>query len=337
MKTPKRTRVAVFGLGTIGLETAKQLIGRRDIELVGAIDNNPEMLQRDVADLSGLRKPSGIRVSDRAEEVLAVTRPEVVILTTGSRFKEVLPQIQTCVNGRANVVSSCEELLFPTVNYAAQARELDRLAKTRDVSVLGTGVNPGLIMDTMALVASAPCLDVKSVRVERVVDASTRRHNLQKKVGAGMTTGKFRKGVKNNELGHVGLLESTYLVAEGMGWSFDRVTEKISPVVAKKKVKTPYLTVKAGEVAGIHHVCKGYRNNKEAVTLDLQMYVGAKKPYDRVRVQGHPEVNLLFENGVAGDEATVAMMVAMVANVLDAPAGLRTMVDVPIPRYRSRD
>lgn len=337
MKTPQRIRVAVFGLGAIGLETAKALIGRRDMELVGAIDKDPTMLQRDIADLSGLRRPSGVRVSDRAEEVLAVTRPDVVILTTGSRFKSILPQIRTCVDGRANVVSSCEELVLPHVRYAAQTRELDRLAKTRDVSVLGTGVNPGFVMDTMALVASAPCLELKSIRVERLVDASTRRLNLQKKVGAGMTVGKFRKGVKAGELGHVGLLESTHLVAEGMGWTLDRVAEKITPVLARKKVETPHLVVKAGEVAGIHHVCKGYRSNKEAVTLDLQMYVGAKKPYDRISIQGRPQVNLLFEKGVAGDEATVAMLVAMVPSVVASSPGVRSMADVPIPRFHSRD
>ena len=60
---------------------------------------------------------------------------------------------------------------MPQARFAAQARELDKLAKSRNVSVLGTGVNPGLVMDTMALIATAPCLSVQSVSVERVVDA----------------------------------------------------------------------------------------------------------------------------------------------------------------------
>ena len=185
MKAPERIRIAVYGLGQIGLETVKAILSRPALQLVGAIDHDPAKQQRDVADLSGLKRPSGVRVSDRADDVLGVSRPDVVILTTGSRFKQVLPQIKQCVEARTNVVSSCEELLMPHVNYAAQARELNKLAVSRDVSVLGTGVNPGFVMDTFALAATAPCVDLTSIRIERVVDASTRRENLQKKVGAG--------------------------------------------------------------------------------------------------------------------------------------------------------
>lgn len=335
MKAPERTRIVLYGLGQIGLETAKAILGRRDLQLVGAIDLNPAMQQRDVADLAGIKSPSGVRVSDRPADVLGVSRPDVVILTTGSKFKSILPQIRECVNARTNVISSCEELLLPQVQYPVQSRELDKLAKSRDVSVLGTGVNPGFIMDTMALAATAPCLSVKSVKIERVVDASTRRENLQKKVGAGMTRPKFRKGVKNKELGHMGLLESTHFVAEGLGMPLDKVDEKITPVLATKRVRTPFMTVESGQVAGIHHVCRGMRNRREVVSLDLKMYVGAKKPLDRIKVEGTPNVDLLFESGVAGDEATVAMMLATVPSMKSLAPGLRTMVDVPVPHFRS--
>lgn len=335
MKAPQKVRVVLYGLGAIGLQTAKALLGRSHVQLVGAIDKNPKMQQRDVADLSGLKSPSGVRVSDRPDDVLATTRPDVVVLTTGSRFKSVLPQIKQCVNARTSVVSSCEELLLPHQRYAAQTRELDRLAKTREVAVLGTGVNPGFVMDTMALAATAPCLSVKSVRIERLVDAGTRRENLQRKVGAGMTPAMFRKGVKKQELGHVGLLDSMNLVALGLGWQLDRVTEKITPVVAKKKLRTPHLTVAAGQVAGMQHVCKGYRNGKEALALDLQMYVGAKKPYDQINVTGNPDIELRFTQGVAGDDATVAILVALVPVMSKLEPGVRTMIDVPVPHYHN--
>jgi 4-hydroxy-tetrahydrodipicolinate reductase len=335
MKAPERLRVVLYGLGQIGLETAKVILTRRNIELVGAIDIDPRKLNRDVADLSGLSRPSGIRVSDRAMEVLQVTRPHVAILTTTSRFKDALPQVKQCVDARAHVVSSCEELLLPHVRYAAQAKDLDRHAKALGVAVLGTGVNPGFVMDTMALAATAPCLEVTSVAIERVVDASTRRPNLQQKVGAGMTAARFRKGVKNDELGHVGLLESTHLVAEGLGWTLERVDESIRPVLAQSRVKTPHVTVQAGQVAGIHHVCRGFVNGKEKVSLDLRMYVGAKKPLDRITVKGRPDVTLLFENGVAGDEATIAMLVATAPSVPKLEPGLRTMLDCPLPHFRA--
>ena len=150
-----------------------------------------------------------------------------------------------------------------------------------------------------------------------------------------MLLNEFRRGARKGELGHKGLRESLLLVAEGIGWKLDNVTERIQPVTANRSMRTKYLSVKKGQVAGIHHVCRGFRNRKEVLNLDLQMYVGAKKPFDRISIKGKPEVNLVFEGGVAGDEATVGMLLNMIHGVLDSPAGLRTMIDVPIPRFRA--
>ncbi|MFQ5791897.1 MAG: dihydrodipicolinate reductase, partial [Acidobacteriota bacterium] len=221
MNAPERIRVVQYGLGPIGLAAVKAILSRRDLELVGAIDIDPAKLERDVADLSGLKRPSGIRVSNRAQEVLGVTRPDVVLHTTGSRVAKVLPQLRYCLEAGTSVVSTCEELLLPSVRHAAEAQELDRMAQAKGVVVLGTGVNPGFVMDTVALVATAPCVELRAVRVERVVDASTRRLNLQKKVGAGMSRSEFRRVISKGELGHVGLLESLHLVARGIGWRLD--------------------------------------------------------------------------------------------------------------------
>lgn len=333
-RSPQRLRVAVYGLGAIGLATVRALLDRQDIELVGAVDNDPKLLSRDVADLSGLKRPSGIRVSDRPKEVLEFIRPDVIILTTGSRMPDIMPQLRECVTARVPVVSSCEELLLPGVRHPALSKELDDLASTRGVAVLGTGVNPGFVMDAAALIATAPCLEVKHLHVERVVNAATRRSNLQRKIGAGMTVAMFRKLAKKNQIGHVGLLESTYLVAQGLGWQLERVAEKLSPVIAKKNYRTPHFSIKIGQVAGIHHTCKGYRAGKEALVLDLQMAVGIKKAVDSVTIKGTPPIKMLFEGGVPGDDATVALLVDMVPVMKELRPGLRTMLDVPTPRHR---
>jgi hypothetical protein len=335
MSSSERIRVVQYGLGPIGLMAIRQILARRDLELVGAIDIDPKKRQRDVADLSGLRRPSGIRVSDRPQEVLGVSRPHVVLHTTGSSLEDVFPQLIYCLEAGARVVSTCEELLLPTVQQPELAKQLDRMSKLKSTALIGAGVNSGFVMDTMAVLASSPCLEVRSIRVERVVDASTRRGSLQHKVGAGLLLKEFRRGVRKGELGHKGLRESLYLVAEGIGWKLDNVTERIQPVLAGRSMRTKYVSVKKGQVAGIHHVCRGFRNRKEVLNLDLQMYLGAKKPVDRISIKGTPEVNLVFEGGVAGDEATVGLLLNMIYGVLDAPAGLRTMIDFPMPRFRA--
>lgn len=333
MATAERLRIVQYGLGPIGLATVRAILGRRDVELVGAIDIDRQKIGRDVADLADLKRPSGIRVSNRPDELLAITRPGLVVHTTGSRLPEVLPQLRACLEVGSSVVSSCEELLFPSVRHPELARELDALARSKGAAVLGTGVNPGFVMDTIALVASAPCLELRHLRIERVVDAATRRLPLQKKIGGGMTPAQFRRGVAKGELGHVGLRESLHLVASGLGWELDRVEEKVAPVVARKSVRTRFITVKAGQVAGIRHTCRGYWDDGEILSLDLQMFVGARAPYDRITVKGTPPLTLEFRGGVSGDEATVGMLLSMGRLLTSASPGLKTMMDLPLPRF----
>ena len=335
MASPEKLRVVQYGVGPIGLASIRAVLARRDVELVGAIDVDPAKLQRDVADLAGLRRPSGIRVSDRPQEVLSSGEPDVVLHSTQSHLENVMPQLKQCLEARASVVSTCEELLFPSVRQPKLARELDTMARSKEVVVLGTGVNPGFVMDTLPLVSTAPCQEVSSILVERVVDAGERRGSLQKKIGAGMSPAEFRRGRRKRQVGHVGLLESLHLLAAGIGWELERVTEKLEPVLAKKSIRTAHVKVKAQQVSGIHHVCRGFRNGKQAIRLDLQMFVGAKKPYDRIVIEGTPAFEIQIKGGVAGDEATVGMLLALARGVLSLKPGLRTMLDAQLPRFRS--
>jgi 4-hydroxy-tetrahydrodipicolinate reductase len=335
MSSSERIRVVQYGVGPVGLSTAKAVLARRALELVGAVDSDPAKLDRDVADLSGLKRPSGVRVSNRPREVLSTTRPDVVLHATRSRLEEAFPQLRHCLEAGVSVVSSCEELVYPALRHPGLAEELDGLARSKNAVVLGTGVNPGFVMDTIALVASTPCVEVRSLHVERVVDAATCRVSLQRKVGAGMNPAEFKKGVSRGDLGHKGLFESLHLVARGIGWSLDRMSERVTPVLAKRSVKTRHAAVKAGQVAGIHHVCRGYVERREVLRLDLQMFVGARKPVDRITIKGHPSLDLVFQGGIAGEEATVGVMLSMIHSVLAAPPGLRTMIEVPLPRFRA--
>ncbi len=335
MGPTERVRVVQYGIGPIGLMAIRAILARHDLELVGAIDVDPTKEQRDVADLSGLKRPSGIRVTNRPQELLAVKRPQVVLHTTQSSLEDVFPQLKHCLESGASVVSTCEELLFPTIRQPKLARDLDQIARAKDAVVLGTGINPGFVMDTMAVAATAPCMEVRSVRVERVVDVAARRESLLRKVGAGLTPGQFRGRRSKGVVGHKGLFESLHLVAHGMGWKLEKVTERVSPVLSNRTIKTPYLTIKKGDVAGIHHVCRGYHDGKEVVHLDLQMLVGAKKPVDRITIQGKPAVNMILEGGIPGDESTVSMLLNTISGVLAARPGLRTMLEIPVPRFRA--
>lgn len=328
-------RIAQYGLGPIGIETARAVLEKASagaIELVGAVDIDPDKAGRDVADLLGLGTPTGITVSDDATRTLAEARPDVVLHTTTSFLEQVQDQLLECVEAGAHVVSSTEELSFPYERHPERAAELDRRAKERGVVVVGTGVNPGYAMDALALTATGVCIGVEHVRVERVVDAGARRGPLQRKVGAGLSQDAFEEKKATGTFGHIGLRESLWMVADGLGWTLDEVEETLQPVMAEADHTTPHVAVEKGQVAGIHHAATGYIGGEERLALDLKMYVGAREPRDAVRVAGDPPIDLVVRGGIFGDTATVAALVNTAGLVARAAPGLHTMATLPVPR-----
>jgi len=326
----KKVRAVQYGCGPIGCSVARFALQRSDIVIVGAIDIAPNLIGRDLGDVVGLDKKVGVSISADADAVLLQTKPDIVLLTTSSSLKVIYPQLEKCVNAGVNVVSTCEELSYPYKKEPQLSAEIDSIAKENNVTVLATGVNPGFLMDAWPLFMTGVCQQVKRIKAVRVQDASPRRGPFQKKIGAGRTLEEFKELVATGTLKHVGLPESIAMVASGLGWKLDEITESIDPVVAKNQVKTNFVTVEPGQAAGVRQVGKGIRSGEELVTLEFEAYVGAPESHDTVYVTGIPNLEVTIKGGTHGDIATIAMVVNSVHRVIDAPPGLMTMKDLPI-------
>jgi 4-hydroxy-tetrahydrodipicolinate reductase len=325
-------RVVSFGLGPIGLAAAKLALQKTSLQVVGAIDIDPMKVGKDLGDLLELGRTTGITVEAAAEAALRRLEPDVVIHCTSSFLPDVKDQLLLAAKCGVNVVSSTEELLVPGHQHPELAAELDAAAKLGGVTLLGTGVNPGYSMDFMAVIASAVTFDVQAVRCVRVVDAATRRLPLQRKVGAGLSKSEFNKLLESGKFGHIGMRESVALVARGLGFAVDRIEQTTEPVLAPEDHKTPFLVVKEGEVAGIRNQGFGYVGKRAVVHLDLSMYVGAPDPHDLVELESVPPVQLKFPDGIAGDQATAAILFNSLHGADAAAPGLQTVLDVPPPR-----
>ena len=319
----KPITVAQYGIGPIGAEIARLLLTKPWLKLVAAVDIDPNKIGKDLGDVIGLGRGTGVKVTPELP-----SKVDVVCHSTGSRLREVSAQLKSLLDKGSHVVSTCEELSFPLDQ--AIREELQQVARSRNVTLLGTGVNPGFVMDKLPLTVTSVCQDVKSVDIIRIQNASTRREPLQRKVGAGMTTDEFRAAVAAGKIKHMGLKESLILVGHGLGVEFDEVSEeKIEPIVAKKEVVTQYLKVAPGEVAGVHQTIDG--RGRINVRLELRMYVGAEDvAADRVIVKGVPDVEMEIKGGVHGDRATAAMVVNAIPRVIHARPGVLTMDDIPI-------
>jgi 4-hydroxy-tetrahydrodipicolinate reductase len=323
-------RVVVSGLGPIGQGVARLLLGTEGLQVVGATDVSPTLAGQDLGVILGLPRKLRIKVEREPARLLRKTKADLAVLCTASSIRDIKPQVAAFLNRGMNVVSTCEELAFPVPRNASAFRELDKLARRKKVRVLGTGVNPGYAMDALALMLTAPCARVNRVSVTRVVDAGARRLPLQRKIGAGLNLNQFRRALTEGTVRHVGLVESVHMIAAGLGWKLQRVDENVEPAIAPRDLDTEYLRVPAGAAAGIHQSARGYRDGELAISLDLQMYVGAESPRDHVLVDGDPPIDATIAGGVAGDLATAAMVVNVIPKVLASPPGVLTMKDLPL-------
>lgn len=330
---PRPVGVIVYGLGAIGMEVTRALLARPELRLAGAVDVDPGKIGRDVGELLG-QADVGVTVQG-ADAPLADLGAVAAIHTTGSFFPDVLPQIEQLVGAGLAVISSTEELAYPFLQHPELSRALDALARSRGVAVVGVGVNPGFVMDALPVLLAGACRAVRAVRVTRVVDAARRRGNLQRKIGAGMTHDEFARAAATGRFGHVGLVESAALIAEGLGWQVERVTEALGPVAAQQAVATEFVSVDAGRVAGIHQTATAWCNGEPRVLLDLTMRVGHPDPHDAVAIDGDPPLEMRLAGGVAGDVATVGRLLNAVPLALAAGPGLLTVLDLP-PAARPR-
>lgn len=335
----RKVKVALYGVGAVGTLIAKYLLQKEGIKIVGAIDIAEDKVGKDLGEVLGLNRKLGVEVSDNIDSVLSKVKADIAVHATSSFLKDTYPQIASVVKHGVNVVSTCEELSYPYLTEPKLATELDALAKKNHVTVLGTGINPGFLMDTLVITLTAVCQKIEKIKAVRVMNAATRRLPFQKKIGAGLTVEEFKRRIETRQItGHVGLEQSVAMIADALKWNLDKImVESVEPVVAEKPVESTSIKVRAGEVAGLRQKAKGILNNKEVIVLDFQAYIGAEKEYDAVTIEGIPSVKQRIQPCVHGDKGTVAMIVNSIPKVINAPAGLLTMKDLPVPSATPKD
>ena len=326
-------RVVHFGLGPIGAAVVRQVAARKGFRIVGGIDIDPAKVGRDLGEVAGAGRALKVKVSDDAKKAIKSGKPDVVVLCTSSSLKKVMPQIEQILALKVPIVSTTEELAYPTRANLKYARAVHQMARKAGAAVLGTGVNPGFVMDALPITLTGVCERVEAIRVDRIQDARIRRLPFQQKIGAGLTREQFQKGVDDGSVRHVGLTESISMIGDALGWKLDRITDEIQPKIATETVASEFLAVDAGYVCGIVQDGIGYVNGMPVITLHMEAYLGAPESYDVVEITGSPSMKMKIAGGIHGDVATASIVVNSLAKILEVPPGLHTMRDMPIPSF----
>lgn len=335
----ENVKVAIWGFGAMGSGIAKVLLRKKGVDIVGVCDIHPERVNRSIYDILGVEKNGrpDVVVCSEIEKVVHDANCDICVLATDSFTRKAFDKIKYVVGQKVNVISTAEEMSYPKAQEPELAAEIDRRAKANGVSVLGTGINPGLMMDLLAICLTGCMTDVESVTCRRVNSLSPFGPAVMEEQGVGLTVDAFNKGVADGTLaGHVGFAESVGMIAEALGWKVDKFEQQMKPIVTSVDRKSPYGFAAAGDVAGVNMTGQGYVDGEVKIDMihpqQIEPEMEGTHTGDYIVLKGTPEVNMAINPEVDGGIGTIAMVVNMIPHVINARPGLKTMLDLPVPR-----
>lgn len=329
-------RVLVLGTGQMGAGIARLVLCKSALQLAGVYARRSERNGLDAGLAIGLDRQLGIAVQHDLIKLIESTKPDVAIQATCSRLDDAWQELNTLITHGVDVISIAEEMAYPAATSPAKAEQLHRLATQYGVSLLGTGVNPGFVLDLLIITLTGVCAEIEAIRATRINDLSPYGPTVLIEQGVGLTPAIFEQGVKNGRvLGHVGFEQSLQMVAAALGWELDRIEQRREAIVSKVLRKTPFVTVEPGQVAGCLHTATAYRQGREVITLihpqQIHPQLEGVVTGDYVEIIGNPNINLSGRPEIPGGQATQALAVNMIPRILAALPGLHCMADLPVP------
>ena len=321
--------VALIGMGPVGRKVADDLIRRRIGRIVAAIDSDSSLIGNELSEIVP-SAPAGTVLCSVPGEVDDWKSIRCAIVTTSSDLELCIDTFRDLLTRGCNVISTCEELSWPWLRHPILAQELHELAVKNRARILGTGVNPGFLMDAFPVALSTVCHSVDRIRVERIQDASSRRLPFLRKIGVGLDETAFAERVSDGSLRHAGLGESLHFLAHYLGKKLDRWEESIEPLFAEEALDSGLGRVEAGHSRGVHQVARGYVGDEVVVELVFHAALAEPDPLDRIVIEGEPGFEMRITNGIHGDVGTSAVLLNSIRPLIVSEPGLHTMATVPL-------
>lgn len=333
----ENVKVIIWGLGAMGSGMAEMLLKKNGVEIVGVAGRGSKVGRSMYEFLSVERGDRPDVIIGTPEDVITEKAADVVLCCTDSFTKNAFDRLKFVLEKKINVVSSAEEMAYPKAQSPELAAELDKIAKENGVSIMGTGINPGLIMDLLVVIMTGCCEEVEHIVSRRVNSLSPFGPVVMEEQGIGITKEEFIKGVETGKLsGHVGFHESIHMIADAIGWGVDKVTQSMEPIMTDVDRKSPYGFAKAGNVAGCAMKGFGYVDGELKIEMDHPQQIEPEQvgvqTGDYVIIKGTPNINMVNSPEVPGGIGTIAMCVNMIPHIINARPGLHTMIDLPVPR-----
>ncbi|MBA7532162.1 2,4-diaminopentanoate dehydrogenase [subsurface metagenome] len=334
----EKVKVIIWGFGAMGSGMARLLLKKKGVEIVGVCDLDPLKVGRNMYDVLETKSSSkAVLIHDNHQEIIKDGHADIVLLATDSFVKGAFDKIKYCVEKKMNVISTAEEMAYPKAKEPKLSKEMDNLAKENNVTILGTGINPGFVLDLLIIALTGTCETIENIKALRVNDLSPFGPTVMVEQGVGLTVEKFNEGLKNSKIvGHVGFNESINMITDAIGWKLEKVTQTKEAIVSKVYRKNDYVEIKAGNVAGCRQCGYGYVDGEIKIEMEHPQQIKPElegvNTGDFITINGVPDISLQIKPEIPGGIGTISMTVNMIPHVINAEAGLKTMLELPIPR-----
>lgn len=335
----ENVKVSIWGFGAMGSGMARMLLNKKGIDIVGVCDMHPQREGKSIFEVLGIDR--GIRedviIRKNIDEVISEKSCDICLCATDSFTKNAFPRLKYVLEKKINVISTAEEMAYPKANNPELAEELDRIARENGVTILGTGINPGLIMDLLVVCLTGCMTDVTHIEAKRINSLSPFGPAVMEEQGVGLKENEFLDKVGSGELaGHVGFRESVNMIADALGWKLDNFSQQMAPIITSVDRKSPHGFAASGDVAGVNMTGQGYVDGSVKIDMihpqQIEPELEGTYTGDYITIKGTPEVNMSIKPEVDGGLGTIAMVVNMIPHVINAAPGLKTMIDLPVPR-----
>lgn len=258
---------------------------------------------------------------------------DVVIVATTTKFRDVASDIELAVQSGSHVLVSSEECAYPWAVDRALADSLDALAKSKNVSISGTGVNPGLIFDSLVLTLLGAAPRGCTVAVRRTVSIAGFGATVLRRLGMGFTPEVFAERVKREEiLGHAGFPQSMTVVADAMGLTIDSIEKELLPLITEKVIDLPdRFVIAAGESAGVNQTYTAKVNGQTWFVSHFYGHVDlpsiGKSAVDEIELSLDGKVfqTITLKPGIGSQVGSKNMVANSIQRILAAPHGWVTV------------
>ncbi len=334
----QKIKAVQYGVGKMSLYTMRYML-EKGIEIVGAVDINPEVIGKDVGEILGQEKIGVVVTSaENAREMMQNTKPDICVITTRSLIAELEEPYMLCAELGINAISTCEEAFYPQNSNPTLTKKIDELAKKNNCTITGTGYQDiywGQLITSIAG-STQKITKIKGSSSYNVEDYGMA---LAKAHGAGLTLEEFDEQVasvdrisdeERQELINSGKYLPSYMwnvngwLCAKLGLTVKSQTQKTVPQTYKEDIESSTLgtTVKAGQATGMSAVVT--TETEEGIVIESECIGKVYGPdeFDKNEwaVEGEPNTTLVI-NRPSTVELTCASVVNRIPDVINSKPG----------------